>query len=61
MLELRLSDGVPSSALDAAGLAAARTAANDGLLDPLALDGGHAVLTPRGRLLADAVVLALTP
>jgi len=59
MLELRLSDGLPCSALDAAGLAAARTAADDGLLDPVALDAGHAVLTPRGRLLADAVVRAL--
>ncbi|HEY3259936.1 MAG TPA: radical SAM family heme chaperone HemW [Pseudonocardiaceae bacterium] len=62
MLELRLSDGLSSSVLDTAGLAAARTAADDdGLLDPVALGGGHAVLTPRGRLLADAVVRTLTP
>jgi len=56
MLELRLSAGLPSSVLDADGLAAARTAAADGLLD---LRPGRAVLTPRGRLLADAVVRAL--
>jgi putative oxygen-independent coproporphyrinogen III oxidase len=61
MLELRLSDGLPSSVLDARGIAAARTAAADGLLDPVALDRGRAVLTPRGRLLADAVVRALVP
>ena len=61
MLELRLSDGLPASALDPAGLAAARTAAADGLLEPAALAGGHAVLTARGRLLADAVVRALVP
>lgn len=60
MLELRLSDGLPVSALDDAGLAAARTAVSDGLLDAGHLSGGHAVLTPRGRLLADAVVRALT-
>ena len=39
--------------------AAARAAA-DGLLDPAALAAGRAVLTLRGRLLADAVVRDLT-
>jgi putative oxygen-independent coproporphyrinogen III oxidase len=61
MLELRLSDGLPSSVLDACGVAAARTAAADGLLDPVALDRGRAVLTLRGRLLTDAVIRALVP
>ena len=61
MLELRLSSGLPASALDREGLAAARLAAADGLLEPTTLDLGRAVLTPRGRLLADAVVRALTP
>jgi putative oxygen-independent coproporphyrinogen III oxidase len=61
MLELRLSCGLPSGVLEGAGLAAARSAATDGLLDPAALATGRAVLTPRGRLLADAVVRALVP
>ncbi|HEY0638623.1 MAG TPA: radical SAM family heme chaperone HemW [Pseudonocardiaceae bacterium] len=60
MLELRLAAGLPVDALDPPGRAAARTAAADGLLDPGDLATGRAVLTPRGRLLADAVVRALT-
>jgi putative oxygen-independent coproporphyrinogen III oxidase len=74
MLRLRLASGLPLSLLDDAGRAAAVRAAGDGLLDPAALedagrkvtdedgagpDGGRAVLTRRGRLLADAVVHAL--
>ena len=35
---------------------AADRAATDGLIDPVAFDGGRAVLRTRGRLLADAVV-----
>jgi putative oxygen-independent coproporphyrinogen III oxidase len=61
MLELRLADGLPAAVLDGAGHIAARAAATDGLLDPAALTSGHAVLTARGRLLADAVVRALVP
>lgn len=61
MLELRLADGLPADALDEAGLRAARAAAADGLLRPDALAAGRAVLTDRGRLLADAVVRALLP
>ena len=54
MLELRLADGLPLDVLDAAGRAAAARAARDGLLLPGA--DGRTTLTPRGRLLADAVV-----
>ncbi|GAA3437343.1 radical SAM family heme chaperone HemW [Kutzneria kofuensis] len=61
LLELRLSSGLPVEALDPAGLAAASTCAADGLLDPAALSAGRCVLTPRGRLLADAVVHRLLP
>ena len=61
MLELRLAEGLPAEALDACGLAAARLAAADGLLRPEALATGRAVLTDRGRLLADAVARALLP
>jgi putative oxygen-independent coproporphyrinogen III oxidase len=59
MLELRLVEGLDTGLLDDAGRAAATHAAADGLLDPAALAAGRAVLTPRGRLLADAVVRAL--
>jgi putative oxygen-independent coproporphyrinogen III oxidase len=59
MLRLRLSTGLPLRLLDAHGAAAAVRAAEDGLLDPAALAAGHAVLTRRGRLLADGVVHAL--
>ncbi|SDY87149.1 oxygen-independent coproporphyrinogen-3 oxidase [Asanoa ishikariensis] len=53
MLRLRLASGLPLDVLDPAGRLAAERAQADGLLE---LDGGVAVLTLRGRLLADAVV-----
>jgi hypothetical protein len=59
MLRLRLASGLLLDLLDGPGRAAAARAAADGLLDPAALDGGRAVLTRRGRLLADGVVHAL--
>jgi coproporphyrinogen III oxidase-like Fe-S oxidoreductase len=59
MLGLRLAAGLPLAELDEPGRDAARTAAGDGLLDTAAVDRGRAVLTLRGRLLADAVVRAL--
>ena len=59
MLRLRLASGLPLALLDDAGRSAAARAAADGLLDPGALAAGRAVLTRRGRLLADAVVHAL--
>jgi putative oxygen-independent coproporphyrinogen III oxidase len=60
MLELRLAEGLPLDALDAAGVREARGAADEGLLDGSALDRlGRAVLTDRGRLLADGVVRRL--
>jgi oxygen-independent coproporphyrinogen-3 oxidase len=60
MLELRISDGLPLSALDAAAATEARHAASDGLLRSDALAADRCVLTDRGRLLADAVVRRLT-
>ena len=57
MLELRLADGLPLDALDDAGRTAAAQIAADGLAT---VDGGGVRLTLRGRLLADAVVRALT-
>ncbi|OZM79044.1 radical SAM family heme chaperone HemW [Pseudonocardia sp. MH-G8] len=59
MLRLRLASGLPLELLDEAGATAAARAADDGLLDQAALAGGRAVLTRRGRLLADGVVHAL--
>jgi oxygen-independent coproporphyrinogen-3 oxidase len=60
LLELRLSDGLPLDVLDAAAQAEAKAAVADGLLEQSALDLGRCVLTPQGRLLADAVVHRLT-
>ncbi|WP_067831318.1 radical SAM family heme chaperone HemW [Actinomadura kijaniata] len=58
MLELRLADGCPADLLDGAG---ARRAVADGLLERAPYEeDGRAVLTLRGRLLADAVVRDLT-
>ena len=61
MLRLRLREGLPLRDLDEAGLAGAKRAAADGLLDPGQHTAGRAVLTLRGRLLADAVVRDLLP
>ncbi|MCY7395755.1 MAG: radical SAM family heme chaperone HemW [Nocardioides sp.] len=58
LLELRLREGLPLSALDASGLAAL-----DGLVERALLvrAADRMVLTPRGRLLADGVVRDLLP
>ena len=56
MLRLRLAEGLPLDRLTAAGRAAAAGAVATGLLEPYWFDEGRAVLTLRGRLLADAVV-----
>jgi len=56
MLRLRLRSGLPLATLGPAAVDAAHRARADGLLEPAAYDEGFAVLTLRGRLLADAVV-----
>ncbi|NGO69499.1 radical SAM family heme chaperone HemW [Streptomyces boncukensis] len=56
LLELRLAQGCPLGLLGPAGAEAARRARDDGLLEPGPYERGRAVLTLRGRLLADAVV-----
>ncbi|GAA4148937.1 radical SAM family heme chaperone HemW [Actinomadura keratinilytica] len=53
MLELRLADGCPAGLLDDG---AVRRMIDDGLIEPEPYRRGRAVLTLRGRLLADAVV-----
>jgi putative oxygen-independent coproporphyrinogen III oxidase len=57
MLRVRLRDGMPLAAVDAAG---ARQALGSGLVEPRAYEKGLIVLTLRGRLLADAVIRDLT-
>lgn len=61
MLRLRLASGLPLDALDEAGRAGAARALADGLLAAPEYAAGRAVLTLRGRLLADAVVRDLLP
>lgn len=56
LLELRLADGCPLDLLAPAGARAAARALEDGLLEAGPYGRGRAVLTLRGRLLADAVV-----
>jgi oxygen-independent coproporphyrinogen-3 oxidase len=56
LLELRLADGCPLDLLRPEGARAAARAVRDGLLEPAPYAEGRAVLTLRGRLLADAVV-----
>ncbi|GAA1557381.1 radical SAM family heme chaperone HemW [Streptomyces globosus] len=56
LLELRLAEGAPLELLAEQGLAASRRALAEGLLEAGPYREGRAVLTLRGRLLADAVV-----
>ncbi|MCW2724935.1 MAG: coproporphyrinogen oxidase [Frankiales bacterium] len=56
LLEVRLREGLPLDVLRPAGLAAARRFAGQGLVELVA---ERAVLTRKGRLLADAVVREL--
>jgi oxygen-independent coproporphyrinogen-3 oxidase len=56
LLEVRLAEGLPLDVLRPAGLEAARRQLAEGLLEPGPFAAGRAVLTLRGRLLADAVV-----
>ncbi|HEX2075196.1 MAG TPA: radical SAM family heme chaperone HemW [Geodermatophilus sp.] len=60
MLGLRLREGLPLDRLSAAGRVRAADAVARGLLEPGAHAAGHAVLTDRGRLLADALVRELS-
>ncbi|MFI7552899.1 radical SAM family heme chaperone HemW [Micromonospora sediminimaris] len=61
MLRLRLASGLPLEVLTDAGRAGAARALAEGLLAEPAHAAGRAVLTLRGRLLADAVVRDLLP
>jgi oxygen-independent coproporphyrinogen-3 oxidase len=59
LLEIRTVGGLPLSVLSWDGQQRAAQLAEDGLLDRRALTAGRAVLTFRGRLLADSVVREL--
>ena len=59
MLRLRLREGLPLTALADSGLAQAKLAVSQGLLEPESFDQGTAVLTFQGRLLADGLVARL--
>lgn len=61
MLELRLASGFPLADLAPEARTACARALGGGLLETEAFKAGRAVLTLRGRLLADAVVRDLTP
>jgi len=60
MLLTRLAAGCPLDELTSAGRAAAAAAVTDGLADAAGYAEGRVVLTPSGRLLADAVIRGLT-
>jgi len=60
MLRTRLRDGLPISELLGEGRHAVASLIADGLIDGSAAVHGRIVLTRQGRLLADAVVRALT-
>jgi putative oxygen-independent coproporphyrinogen III oxidase len=60
MLLTRLASGCPLGELSPAGRDAAAAAAADGLAEPAAHAEGRVILTPPGRLLADAVIRGLT-
>jgi oxygen-independent coproporphyrinogen-3 oxidase len=59
MLRLRLREGLPLTALADSGIAQAKLAVSQGLLEPESFDQGTAVLTFQGRLLADGLVASL--
>ncbi|MBZ6372133.1 MAG: radical SAM family heme chaperone HemW [Microbacterium hominis] len=60
LLRSRISDGLAVSELSGEGRHAVASLIADGLIDGAAAVRGRVVLTRRGRLLADAVVRALT-
>lgn len=60
LLRIRLADGLPLNVLAGPALDGARRCLGDGLLDGAAFEAGRAVLTLRGRLLADAVARDIT-
>jgi oxygen-independent coproporphyrinogen-3 oxidase len=60
MLRARLAEGLPLTLLSDVARAESERLVDDSLIDPSAHADGRLVLTPRGRLLADAVIRDLT-
>jgi len=60
LLRSRISEGLPTSELEGEGRYAVAALIADGLIEGAAALRGRVILTRRGRLLADAVVRALT-
>ena len=60
MLLTRLASGCPADLLTARGRSGAQAAVDGGLADPAGWAAGRVILTPTGRLLADAVIRDLT-
>ncbi len=59
LLRLRLAEGLPTEVLSPAGREEAAACVAEGLLEPELVRAGLAVLTPRGRLLADGIAIRL--
>ena len=59
LLRLRLAQGLPLGLLTSAGRGEAAASMSEGLLDRAAFTAGSAVLTQRGRLLADGIAIRL--
>jgi len=59
LLGLRLASGLVIDSLSSSGQQRVAEAVTEGLLDPQAFDAGRAVLTLRGRLLADRLAVEL--
>ncbi len=59
LLGLRLASGLAIDSLSSTGQQRVAEAVAEGLLDPQAFDAGRAVLTLRGRLLADRLAVEL--
>ena len=59
LLGLRLASGLAVESLSSSGQERVAEAVTEGLLDPHAFDAGRAVLTLRGRLLADRLAVEL--
>ena len=59
MLGLRLASGLAIDSLSSSGQQRVGEAVTEGLLDPQGFDAGRAVLTLRGRLLADRLAVEL--
>lgn len=61
MLNIRTADGLALTEIPRPLRGRVQELVGDGLVDPAQVENGRAVLTLRGRLLADYVTRVLTP